>query len=323
MLERMRDYMSRHPRLMAGSAIGAVVLVGLAVGLASGVFGEEPTADASQVPSASASPSASPSSTPPASATGAVESATPSRAPGFLRVEGFASVVVDRLNMRLEPGLDADVVREFIADCPPPCFPLQVGSDTRYSELYLLDGPVQADGYAWYLAATVSEYALTTEYIGWVAAGDEDGAWLVPHEPDCPQPPIELSDLTYPSLSRFEAIACFGGEALTVRGWYVDLPADAEPPGQCANEPAWLVCGWGYHMLRPQPSGWYGGGNNLPMKVDPASNIQMPPRGNWVLVTGMWDHPGAQACGSDAQEDVAFRLTCRMEFVVTSARLAE
>jgi hypothetical protein len=33
MLEPMRDYMSRHPRLMAGVAIGAVVLVGVAVGL--------------------------------------------------------------------------------------------------------------------------------------------------------------------------------------------------------------------------------------------------------------------------------------------------
>jgi hypothetical protein len=224
--------------------------------------------------------------------------------------------------MRLEPGLDGDLVRAFYADCPTPCPPLQLGGDT-YSELYLLDGPVQADGYAWYLAATASEFALTTEYVGWVAAGDEAGAWLVPHEPDCPQPPIELSDLTYSSLSRFEAIACFGGEALTVRGWYVDLPADAEPPGQCSAEPAWLVCGWGYHMLRPEPSGWYGGANNLQMKVDPASGVQMPLRGNWVLVTGMFDHPGAQACGSGSQEDVAFRLMCRMEFVVTSARLAE
>lgn len=261
-------------------------------------------------------------SVPPAeSATAPVESATPSRAPGSLRVEGFATVVADQLNMRLEPSLDADVVRAFYADCLTPCPPLQLGSDT-YSELYLLDGPVQADGYAWYLAATTSEMATYAEYIGWVAAGDEAGAWLVPHEPDCP-PPMELSDLTYANLSRFEAIACFGGEEVTVRGWYVDLPADAEPPGQCSAEPAWLVCGWGYHMLRPEPSGWYGGANNLQMKVDPASNVQMPPRGNWVLVTGMWDHPGAKACGSDVQEDVAFRLMCRMEFVVTSARLAE
>ncbi len=263
------------------------------------------------------------SQAPSATVAASVVSATPSSASGSLPVEGFASVVADRLNMRLEPSLDADVVRLAIPDCPAPCAPLQLGKDTRYSELYLLHGPVNADGSAWYLAATVSENVIGPEYIGWVAAGDKTGAWLVPHEPDCPRPPIELTDLTYANLSRFEAIACFGGQPLTVRGWYVDLPADAEPPGQCTAEPAWLVCGWGYHMLRPQPSGYYGDANNLPMKVDPASNVQMPPRGNWVLVTGMWDHPAAHTCGSDALEDVAFRLMCRMEFVVSSARLGD
>jgi hypothetical protein len=48
----------------------------------------------------------------------------------------------------------------------------------------------------------------------------------------------------------------------------------------------------------------------------------MPPRGNWVDVTGMFDHPSAQLCGTDAEEDVAFRLMCRMQFVVTAAELA-
>lgn len=225
--------------------------------------------------------------------------------------------------MRLGPALDADVMEAFYADCPSPCLPLQIGTDTPYREVYLLDGPVPADGYAWYLAATVSKDAIFPEYVGWVAAGDANGAWLVPGEADCPTPPIELGDLTYASLSRFDAIACFGGRELTVRGWYVDLPSDAEPPGVCTAEPAWLVCGWGYHMLRLQPSGWYGDASHLQMKVDPASNLQMPPRGNWVLLTGMFDHPGAQACGSDSEADAAFRLMCRMEFVVTSARLAE
>jgi hypothetical protein len=154
-----------------------------------------------------------------------------------------------------------------------------------------------------------------------VAAGDESGPWLVLHGPDCPQPPIELTDLTYQSLSRWVAIACFSGQELTVGGWYVALPSDAEPNGECSVGPAWLVCGFGYHMLRPQVSGYYGDANSLPMKVDPAL-VQMPPRGSWVLVTGMFDHPAAQACGSDDPEQVAFTLMCRMEFVVTAAELA-
>lgn len=276
----------------------------------SGCTGASPSPPVSVGASVSAEPSA------PATA---VESSTTSVAPGSLPVEGLASVVVDRVNMRLEPSLAADLVP---APCPDTCGYVQVGTDTPYPELYLLDGPVQADGYAWYLAATVTETSLFAESIGWVAAGDEAGPWLVPHEADCPPPPIELSDLTYANLSRFEAIACFGGQALTVRGWYVDLPSDAET-GDCSAEPAWLVCGFGYHMLRPQPSDWAGDANHLQLKVDPASNAQMPPRGNWVLVTGMFDHPGAQSCGSDAEDDLAFRLMCRMEFVVTSAQLAE
>jgi hypothetical protein len=221
--------------------------------------------------------------------------------------------------MRLGPSLDAEVIPTQCFDSAP-CAPLQVGWDTLYSELYLLDGPVHADGYAWYFAATVQENE--AEYIGWVAAGDKTGAWLVPHEPECPQSPIELSDLTYPKLSRFGAIACFGGQELTVRGWYVELPDDAELHGQCDTQPGWLICGYGYHMLTPQPSTYYGTADFLPLKVDPASLVQMPSRGSWVVVTGMFDHPAAQACGTDAQEDLDFRLRCRMEFVVTSARAA-
>lgn len=261
----------------------------------------------------------SPESDGPSATTTPVESTSPSLAPGSLPVEGFASVVADRVNMRLEPSLAAGLVP---APCPDTCGDVQVGTDTPYAELYLLDGPVQADGYAWYLAAAVTETSLYAEVIGWVAAGDEAGPWLVAHEADCPPSPIELSDLTYANLSRFEAIACFGGQPLTVRGWYVDLPSDAETTGDCSAEPAWLVCGFGYHMLRPQPSGWAGDANNLPLKVDPASDVEMPPRGSWILVTGMFDHPGADACGTDAEEDLSFRLMCRMEFVVTAAQLA-
>lgn len=235
---------------------------------------------------------------------------------------GFATVVADRVNVRVGPSTGAAVMTLAIADCPDPCAPLQVGQGTPYPELYLLDGPVQADGFDWYLAATAPEDAIFPEYIGWVAAGDASGAWLVLHAPDCPQAPIELTDITYAGLSRFKAIACFGRQPLTVRGWYVELPADAEVNGDCSAEPAWLVCGFGYHMLRPQPSGYYGDANGLPMKVDPSSSVLMPARGQWVSVTGMFDHPAAQSCGTDALDQVAFRLQCRMEFVVSEAHPA-
>lgn len=254
----------------------------------------------------------------------AVPSATATSSAGTLPIDGFVSVAAEGLNMREEPGLDAQLVRELIADCQEPCPPLRLGEGTLYLELYLLDGPVEADGYAWYLAATVTESAHYAEYIGWVAAGDAGGNWLEPRDPECPQAPLEIGDISLGGgFSRFDAIACFGGQEVTVRGWYVDLPADAEDPGDCAAEPAWLVCGYGYHMLRPEPSEWYGDANNLQTKVDPASGVQMPPRGSWVEITGMWDHPAAQGCLSEGQASPGLTLICRMEFVVTAGRLAE
>jgi hypothetical protein len=72
-------------------------------------------------------------------------------------------------------------------------------------------------------------------------------------------------------------------------------------------------------MLRPEPSGYYGDGNNLPMKVDQSSAVHMPPRGSWVLITGMFDHLAAQACGTDAEDQITIRMQCRMDFVVTAA----
>ena len=289
----------------------AVALVGVALAI-SACTTSSPSPTASVAASQSPAPSVSP---------GASASAPPSTpGPGARPDVGFATVVADRVNVRVAPSIDARVITLAIADCPDPCAPLQVGQGTPYPELYLLDGPVQADGFDWYLAATAPEDAIFPEYIGWVAAGDTSGDWLVLHAPDCPPAPIKLTDITY-ALSRFKAIACFGRQPLTVRGWYVKLPADAEVNGVCPVEPGWLLCGYGYHMLRPQPSDFYGDANNLPMKVDPTS-VAMPPRPNWVSVTGMFDHPSAQSCGTDAEDQVAFRLGCRMEFVVTEAHLA-
>lgn len=63
MQARLGDQLRRHPRLALASAVGAVVVVGVAVGLAIGAFGR-PTADASPTPTASVNSSASQTSTP-------------------------------------------------------------------------------------------------------------------------------------------------------------------------------------------------------------------------------------------------------------------
>ena len=58
--------------------------------------------------------------------------------------------------MRRAPGLATDVLREpLFGDYPPGAElpPVTVGRDTAWTQVYLLDGPVTADGFDWYLAA--------------------------------------------------------------------------------------------------------------------------------------------------------------------------
>jgi hypothetical protein len=72
--------MSRHPRLVVGSAVGAIVLLGVAIGLVMGIFGPQPTGEADATPTVQPTPSiqptdgpsSSPSSTPTAASGGPV-----------------------------------------------------------------------------------------------------------------------------------------------------------------------------------------------------------------------------------------------------------
>ena len=205
MLERMRDYMSRHPRLVAGSAIGAVVLVGVAVGLAIGVFGEEPTADASQVPSASASPSASPSSTPPA------PSATPSADDLLLQVS------VDGLRMRATANTSADIVR--IVD--------------RGEVVRVLSGPVDAAGYTWYEVLDLDSES------GWVAMGDAADPWLEAVPPEPATSPLLLrfrrdgavTPRSFSEIPVFPPDLTLTADGRVVLGWTNSLVRQLSPSG--------------------------------------------------------------------------------------------
>jgi hypothetical protein len=60
--------------------------------------------------------------------------------------------------MRRDPGTSGEVVTtaDRCIDSPiPNCArPLLLGTESGYRWLYLFDGPVEVDGYSWYLAAT-------------------------------------------------------------------------------------------------------------------------------------------------------------------------
>lgn len=63
-MQALRDLLRRHPRLVAVGAVGGVVLLGVAVGLAIGVFGPQPTGETDPTPTAQPSPSSHPTDGP-------------------------------------------------------------------------------------------------------------------------------------------------------------------------------------------------------------------------------------------------------------------
>ncbi|MGH2483625.1 MAG: hypothetical protein ACRDE9_04115 [Candidatus Limnocylindria bacterium] len=219
----------------------------------------------------------------------------------------------------------------FVADGPP--YPAAVGHATPWEDVYVLDGPVEADGFKWYLMGTdrSSDSRVGDMYpavFGWIAAGETSDPWLLPVS-RCPAPPFELTDVTYLASTWGTRLGCFGGP-LTLRGWFSELPADVETSGDCAREPAWLICGYGYYELSPTETAYYGGSgaHRLEFKVDPALGLEMPERGQWIEIVGQFDYPAAQMCADDdvgstlhiPAQSRARGLACRLEFVVVSAR---
>ena len=100
----------------------------------------------------------------------------------------FARVTVDVLRVRTGAGLDAPQLMEGQADGPPA--EVLIGLTSGREHVYVVDGPQQADGVAWYQVGvmnTEQEQSAGPLYVGWVASGDGTDPWLVPEDP-CVQP---------------------------------------------------------------------------------------------------------------------------------------
>ena len=312
-----------HPK-----AAPLLAILALVVAACGAPDAEEPTGSARASPTSTASASGQPSGTPTAAPP------TPTPAPpvagGDLPVPGFALVTAEAIFIRQDPGTDGEplVNADFCIDNPDPdcARPFMLGTDSGYVWLYVFDGPVEADGYAWYLAATemnTEERASTyPEAVGWVASGDAEDEWLVADTTrTCPDRPVELAEITSLVMTRLERLDCFGSEPLTVRGWYPDLP-----PGEterspsdleaCAAENGWPACGSIFDLLRPDQADWAGDAHYLDFVVDPTAGITMPARSQWLELTGSFDHPASSECVG-----VAGVLNCRANFVVTSVRV--
>jgi hypothetical protein len=349
---RATDHTDRRPsrrRLaVAGIALAAMVAGGFFALLLSGRNDAQPLAvEASPTPSAAVgtplpaafpSPTPTPSPVPTAAATPTPDwPATPAPEPiVVLEPVGFALNTIHRLSLRAEPGLDGE----------------RLGSLSADSVSAVLDGPVSADGYIWYqlsgLAmppATGCAGPLATDpwgqaplgaptvgcpvWLGWVAAASLDGeAWLVPvsrEEVGCPSSPLAID--AFWSLGIVQPLGCFAGQEITVRGLYPELPPDFASGIVCEparpDEVTWLMCP-SFDALSSDDTYWEG---PLILKIDPASGVRLPERGQWLEVTGFYDHPLARRCGDrivdEAYPDYAAGLVreCRSQFVVSGFRV--
>lgn len=237
------------------------------------------------------------------------------------------------------PAIAADtVVRTTVAGLrlreEPTTRAASLGTLSNGAQSYVVDGPVAADGYRWYLLSGLGlpQYSgcsgpMPTDpwecpvWFGWVAAGSPDGdAWLVEHDLDCPTWPAVVDHDIILGVQRIAYLACFGGEERSLTGFYPPIPDDAGLGGACAGVPgglSWIACNLGYEHVNPAETDPFGSG--FVFSVEPDA-VAMPDRGQWVRVTGRFDHRAADACAF-GEAPIRSVLQCRAQFVVERAEV--
>ena len=266
------------------------------------------------------SPSLEPSPSEAAVPTDAVVDSVP------IPADAYARVVTNDLRVRTKPGVSADSKKL------EPL--LQDGV-----RVVVLDGPVQASGYDWYLVQpTITSDTADPYPFGWIAAASKDGEpWIQSESVECPPLPTTLEQLAEMNQvgSSFVEITCFGDQKITFPARLVtpsewcglgEWPAlEPEWMGECTTAPNYLVGlddDEGGMSLHPR---WL---PDVDLSIAPA--VESPPDA-WptVEVTGLFNHPEAMTCSSGKSTDSpapdpAYTvLGCRMLFVVTSLREGE
>ena len=241
-----------------------------------------PGASSSPTPSASLHESAPAAPTPTATADGST-----------LAVGGFAEVVTTDLVVRSAPGTGADS---------------EIYGTIEHIPAYIVAGPVQADGFEWWLVAHAYSDRLGGPPSGWVAAAGKDGeVWLAPARPDCPEAPTGFE----PSMW----VSCYTGVELTLDGVLGGRAMSMAPIWDntyslypCPDDAAVASCLDGFDL------------QSLTLHFD---SVPAQDQGR-ITISGHFDDPNAERCAA-----VGGWLTplavfeCRTDFVVTSYRFRD
>ena len=285
------------------ASIVATILLG-ACGSSLAPASNGPMASPSTTPSPPRSsldyPSPSPTPPLPPSPTGLT-------AAGLQPTNSFVGTVVttladDGLRVRSEPRVSDDSLK--LEPLLPPG-----------SQLYVLEGPVSASGYAWYEVVPLASRNLPS---GWVASADRDGhPWITADDFDCPPLPTDFGSLT--ALRPGVGLACFSGVPITVEARLISC--------DCNIDGSWYTPHWfflgsgspdllvdlGVTAVPADSADWF------VLNLDPSGeHPDVLPIGEVVELTGIFDHPAASACTrTEMDGEPVSSPGCRLAFAVT------
>lgn len=306
---------SRAPFLLLAAAL-LVAALGAGVAVGSGLI-KLPGLSREPLPAPSASPAELASPTPtvvPSSSPTAEATPTPTAVPGLaLKADEIVESTVDGLIVRIGTGTSSE----------------KVGSLAAGQQAFVVGGPRQVDGYAWYRLSGLGlpqNSGCTGEeptepfgcpvWSGWAAVADLDGTqWLKPSSIDCPSPPDPFDTERTP----IQQLACYGDTSLTLRGYWPVPPKGN--PGICPiaeDEPwSWLACNPNLtHVTASEDAGYL----EVPIFVVAVPpEVTMPEPGQWIEITGHYDDPNAKDCNF-GDDPAASILDCRTQFAVETAR---
>jgi hypothetical protein len=183
------------------------------------------------------------------------------------------------------------------------------------SQLYVLQGPVSASGYAWYEVVPLTLKKLPS---GWVASADRNGEpWIAARDFDCPPLPTDIGSLA--ALPPGVGLACFPRVPITVEARLISCNCDVDGSWYTPN---WFYLGSGSPDLLVAPdttavpsdfADWF------VLNLDPSGeHPDVLPIGQIVEVTGIFDHPAASSCTrTEMDGEPVSSQGCRLEFAVT------
>jgi hypothetical protein len=237
---------------------------------------------------------------------------TPAPSASAFAIDDIAQVVTTDLVVRTGPGIGpSSEIHPTALDAP--------------ALVYVIGGPVSADGYEWYEVIPANLDYLPTGYpgSGWVAARSREGEpWIGAVDVACPDP-SSLLDVV--SLSELGTIACLGSETVTLEGTFAGCMDTLD------GTPIIFAQGWPFGTLcMVTPDGLRSdvllNPGELIVRSDGSVALSDADIGSRVRVTGHFDDAAARSCSFAGDAPVPPRfpvVLCRAQFVGTDLAAIE